>query len=210
MCPDFPRCTAIPAPSSIVQGSHFSGDGHRQSVKDIGALLDWIADQPYLDKDRVVLHGGSYSGYMVNASMVHFAGRLKACISIVAISDFSSFLKNTAEYRRDLRRAEYGDERNPEMQAFLKRISPLARANKITAPMFIVHGANDPRVPVTEAEQLFAALKANGAKPWLMIAKDEGHGFQKQANGTRLDEATTLFLEQVVLGQPHGSKPLVQ
>lgn len=183
-----------------------NGMKREDAVKDIGALLDWIAGQPFLDKDRVVVLGGSYGGYMVNASMVHFTDRLKAGVSIVAISDFHSFLKNTAEYRRDLRRAEYGDERSPEMAAFMKRISPLARAHQITAPMLIIHGANDPRVPVSEAEQLFSALKANGAKPWLMIAKDEGHGFQKQANIARSDEAVTLFLKQVVLGEVGNAK----
>lgn len=178
-----------------------NGLKREDSVKDIGALLDWIAVQSFLDKDRVVLYGASYGGYMVNATIVNFPNRIKAGISIVAISDFYSYLKNTAEYRRDLRRAEYGDERDPKIAAFMKRIAPLARADRIAASMFIVHGSNDPRVPVSEAEQLFSALQANGAKPWLMIAKNEGHGFQKQANVIRLDAAVTLFLEQVVLGK---------
>jgi len=176
-----------------------NGIRREDAVKDIGALLDWISKQPFLDKDRVVVHGGSYGGYMVNACMIHFTDRLKAAVSIVAISDLDNFLRNTAPYRRDLRRAEYGDERDPNMAAFFKRISPLDQAQRITAPMFIVHGTNDPRVPVTEAEQLFSALKANGEKPWLMIAKDEGHGFQKQENIIRLEEAMILFLQDVVL-----------
>jgi dipeptidyl aminopeptidase/acylaminoacyl peptidase len=183
-----------------------NGVRREDAVKDIGSLLDWIETQPHLDKARVVLYGASYGGYMVNASMVHFTGRLRAAVSIVAISDFYSFLKNTSEYRRDLRRAEYGDERNPEMAAFMKRIAPLAQAPHIAAPMLIVHGANDPRVPISEAEQLLAALKATGNKPWLMIAKDEGHGFQKQINIDRLDGAVELFLNQAVLGNaPHGT-----
>lgn len=181
-----------------------NGMKREDAVKDIGALLDWIANQPFLDKERVVLHGNSYGGYMVNASTVQFSNRVKAAISIDAISNFHSFLSNTAEYRRDMRRAEYGDERNLDMAAFLHRISPLARAREITVPMFIIHGANDPRVPVTEAEQLFAALKANGAKPWLLIAKDEGHGFQKKDNLIRLDEAKTLFLQQIALCEEGG------
>jgi dipeptidyl aminopeptidase/acylaminoacyl peptidase len=176
-----------------------NGMRREDAVKDVGALLDWIAKQPFLDKDRVAIHGASYGGYLVNASMVHFPDRLKAGVSIVAISDFLTYLKNTADYRRDLRRAEYGDERAPEMAAFLERISPLRRAREISAPMFIIHGANDPRVPVTEAEQLFTTLKANHLHPWLMIAKDEGHGFQKHATIARMDEAVSLFLQQVAL-----------
>lgn len=186
-------------------GKTFSAldDGMKRedAVKDIGALLDWIAAQPVLDRDRIVLYGASYGGYMVNASMARYDARVKAGVSIVAISDFYTFLENTAEYRRDLRRAEYGDERNPEIAAFLKRIAPLSRAQEISAPIFIIHGANDPRVPVTQAEKLFSVLKSNGAEPWLMIAKDEGHGFSKQANIIQLDEAVTIFLRQVVLGE---------
>jgi dipeptidyl aminopeptidase/acylaminoacyl peptidase len=176
-----------------------NGMRREDAVRDIGALLDWIAKQPSLDKDRVVIHGASYGGYLVNASMVHFPDRLKAGVSIVAISDFLTYLKNTADYRRDLRRVEYGDERIPAMAAFLELISPLRRAGEISSPMFIIHGANDPRVPVTEAEQLFTTLKTNHLHPWLMIAKDEGHGFQKQANIARMDEAVSLFLQQIAL-----------
>jgi dipeptidyl aminopeptidase/acylaminoacyl peptidase len=184
-----------------------NGLKREDAVKDIGALLDWIEAQPYLDKNRVVLYGASYGGYMVNASMVEFTGRLRAAVSIVAISDFYSFLKNTSEYRRDLRRAEYGDERDPKVAAFMKHIAPLAQAQRIAAPMLIVHGANDPRVPVSEAEQLFVALKLTGNEPWLMIAKDEGHGFQKKDNIDRLDEAVELFLQQTVLGKGISKTP---
>jgi dipeptidyl aminopeptidase/acylaminoacyl peptidase len=93
------------------------------SVKDIGALLDWIATQPDLDAERVAVFGGSYGGYMVLASMIHFNDRIRAGVDIVGISNFVTFLENTKDYRRDLRRVEYGDERDPEMRAFLEKFT---------------------------------------------------------------------------------------
>ncbi|MCA9797792.1 MAG: S9 family peptidase, partial [Candidatus Eremiobacteraeota bacterium] len=105
------------------------------SVKDIGALLDWVAEQPELDKDRVMIMGGSYGGYMTLASAVHYADRIRCAVDIVGISNFVSFLENTKPYRQDLRRAEYGDERLPEMRAFLESIEPLAHADKIQRPL---------------------------------------------------------------------------
>ena len=98
-----------------------NGFRREDSVKDIGALLDWIKTQPHLDSNRVAVYGGSYGGYMVLASAVHFSDRLKAAVDIVGISNFVTFLKNTKDYRRDLRRVEYGDERDPEMEAFLQK-----------------------------------------------------------------------------------------
>lgn len=168
------------------------------SVRDIGALLDWIETQPDLDKNRVVVYGGSYGGYMVLASLVHYNDRLAGGVNIVGISNFVTFLENTAEYRRDLRRAEYGDERDPEMRAFLESISPLNNADKITKPLFIIQGLNDPRVPASEADQILAAVKANGGTPWYMAAKDEGHGFAKKSNRDAMTEAVALFLEEVL------------
>lgn len=170
------------------------GIKREDSVKDAGALLDWIAKQPSLDNDRIFIQGVSYGGYMVNASAMHFSERLKGAISVVAISDFNNYFQHTAEYRRDTRRAEYGDERDPNMAAYFKSISVLDHADRITVPMFIVHGVNDPRVPVQEAEQLFGALKAKGARPWLMLFKDEGHGVSKKENIRYLKEAVALFL----------------
>lgn len=175
------------------------GIKREDSVKDAGALLDWIAKQPSLDNDRIVIQGVSYGGYMVNASAMHFSERLKGAISVVAISDFNSYFQHTAEYRRDTRRAEYGDERDPKMAAYFKSISVLNHADRITVPMFIVHGMNDPRVPVQEAEQLFGALKGKGAKPWLMLFKDEGHGISKKENIRYLKDASALFLSGVAL-----------
>ena len=152
-----------------------NGFKREDSVKDIGALLDWIATQPDLDENRVAVFGGSYGGYMVLASAVHYSDRLKAAVDIVGISNFVTFLENTQSYRRDLRRVEYGDERDPAMRAHLQSISPLNHVEKINVPMFVVQGQNDPRVPVTEAEQIVAALRANGQPVWYMNALNEGH-----------------------------------
>src|SRR5690606_33356139 len=123
-----------------------NAEKREDSVRDIGALLDWIGAQNTLDKDRVVVYGGSYGGYMVLASMTHYNDRLAGAVDIVGISNFATFLENTSGYRRDLRRAEYGDERDPEMRAVFDRISPLNSISRVTKPMFVIHGYNDPRV----------------------------------------------------------------
>ncbi len=148
-------------------GKHYmsldNGFKREDSVKDIGALLDWIATQPDLDKDRVAVYGGSYGGYMVLASSVHYSDRLKAAVDVVGISNFVTFLENTQDYRRDLRRAEYGDEREPEMRKHLHSISPLTHVDRIRVPMLVVQGQNDPRVPVTEAIQVVGCLTRPGS-----------------------------------------------
>lgn len=169
------------------------------SVKDIGALLDWIATQPDLDASRVLVTGGSYGGYMTLAAMTNYNERLKAGIDIVGISNFVTFLTNTQDYRRDLRRVEYGDERIPEMRAFMEKIAPLNNAAKITKPMFIIQGLNDPRVPASEAEQMVAKIRANGGEVWYLAAKDEGHGFRKKANRDFQNAATVLFIRKTLL-----------
>lgn len=166
------------------------------SVKDIGALLDWIAEQPDLDQERVAVFGGSYGGYMVLASAVHFSDRLKAAVDIVGISNFVTFLENTQDYRRDLRRVEYGDERVPAMRAHLEKIAPLANVDKIRIPMLIVQGENDPRVPVTESAQMVQALRDRGQLVWYMNALNEGHGYRKKENRDVYQQATVLFLQQ--------------
>ena len=172
------------------------------SVKDIGALLDWIATQPDLDADRVAVHGGSYGGYMVLASAVHFSDKLKAAVDNVGISNFVSFLENTQDYRRDLRRAEYGDERDPAMRAHLENISPLNNVDKISVPLFIVQGENDPRVPVTEAKQMVEALREQGHAVWYMNALNEGHGYRKKENRDTYQQAMILFFrEHLIDGQ---------
>ena len=178
------------------------------SVRDIGALLDWIATREDLDAERVVVSGGSYGGYMVLASLVHFSDRLAAGIERVGISNFVTFLKNTQGYRRDLRRVEYGDERDPDMRAFLERISPLNQVEKITSPMLISQGLNDPRVPASESEQIVEALRERNVPVWYVLARDEGHGFRKKVNRDYLMAATALFLERHLLNgvteQPSG------
>lgn len=174
-----------------------NGMKRKDSVKDIGALLDWIEEQPDLNEDKIVVYGGSYGGYMVLASMVDYNDRLAGGVDIVGISSFITFLENTADYRRDLRRAEYGDERNPEMRAFFEEIDPLNNADKITKPLFIIQGLNDPRVPASEADQILAAVRANGGEAWYMGAKDEGHGFRKKTNRDAMTEAVVMFFEDV-------------
>ncbi|MEM1087234.1 MAG: prolyl oligopeptidase family serine peptidase [Pseudomonadota bacterium] len=175
-----------------------NGLNRKKSVEDIGALLDWIETQPNLDKDRVLVYGGSYGGYMVLASMIDYGDRLAGGVNIVGISDFKTFLENTKGYRRDLRRAEYGDERDPEIAAFFEEISPLGNADKINKPIFIIQGFNDPRVPYTEAEQILEAVKANDVETWFLMAMDEGHGFRKKSNRDYQREAVTLFLQDVL------------
>lgn len=178
-------------------------DGFKRedAVKDIGALLDWIATQPQFDARRVVVMGGSYGGYMVLASLARFGDRLAAGIDIVGISHFVTFLENTHPYRRDQRRVEYGDERDPEMRAFLERISPLNQVDRMRRPLLVIHGANDPRVPQREAEQIVAALRGRGVPVWYLLARDEGHGFRKQSNQRRMDEVVVQFLRHFVLDE---------
>jgi len=184
-------------------GKHYMGldNGLRRedSVRDIGALLDWIATRPELDKNRVAVFGGSYGGYMVLASAVHYSARLKAAVDIVGISNFVTFLENTEDYRRDSRRAEYGDEREPAMRAHLQGISPLSRVRDIAIPMFVVQGQNDPRVPVSEAVQIVAALREAGQPVWYMNALNEGHGYQKKENIDVYQQATVMFLKQFLV-----------
>ncbi len=174
-----------------------NGYQREDSVKDIGALLDWIATQPDLDASRVVLIGGSYGGYMVLAAMTHYNDRLRGAIDIVGVSNFVTFLESTAEYRRDLRRPEYGDERDPKMRAFLQKISPLNNAGKINKPMLIVQGQNDPRVPFTESEQMVAKIRSNGSEVWYLLGLNEGHGFAKRENVDYYQWAVALFLEKL-------------
>ena len=181
-----------------------NGFKREDSVRDIGALLDWIGRQPDLDGTRVAVTGGSYGGYMTLATMTHYNDRLAGGASSVGISNFITFLESTAPYRRDLRRPEYGDERDPKMREFLQKISPLTNASKITKPMLILQGLNDPRVPAGESEQIVAAIRKNGGEAWYVLAKDEGHGFKKKSNQFYGSMAQALFFRKV-LGLPSGS-----
>lgn len=176
-----------------------NGFKREDSVKDIGALLDWIATQPELDASRVLVMGGSYGGYMTLAVSTHYSERIAGAIDIVGISHFVTFLNNTESYRRDLRRVEYGDERDPAMREFLHRISPLTNAHKIKKPLFVVQGKNDPRVPYTEAEQIVAKVRENGTPVWYLRAENEGHGFARKENADFQFYATILFMQQTLL-----------
>jgi dipeptidyl aminopeptidase/acylaminoacyl peptidase len=173
-----------------------NGRLREHSVRDIGALLDWIATQPDLDETRVAVFGGSYGGYMVLASAVHYSDRLAAAVDIVGISNFVTFLENTQAYRRDLRRPEYGDERDPAMREFLEGISPNNHADKIQLPLFVAQGQNDPRVPVTESEQIVAAVRANGREVWYLNALNEGHGFRKKENRDLFSQVVVMFFQR--------------
>ena len=175
------------------------------AVEDIGALFDWIAQQPDLDKNRVGVSGGSYGGFMSLAVQTNFNSRIKAGIDIVGISNFVTFLKNTQGYRRDLRRAEYGDERDPQMREFLERVSPLASAGKIHTPILIIQGQNDPRVPISEAEQVVAAVSKNGVPVWYVVGKNEGHGFARKVNQDYLQAVEVIFLRRFLLDESHQS-----
>ncbi|MBM4075143.1 MAG: S9 family peptidase, partial [Planctomycetes bacterium] len=176
-----------------------NGMKREDSVKDIGALLDWIAIQPQLDPDRIMVTGGSYGGYMTLACATHYNDRLRCSLDVVGISHFRTFLQNTESYRRDLRRVEYGDERDPEIASFFEKIAPLNNVKKISKPLFIVQGGNDPRVPLSEAEQMVDRVKANGSPVWYLMAKDEGHGFRKKNNADFQFYATVLFVREHLL-----------
>lgn len=176
-----------------------NAEKREDSVEDIGALLDWIAKQPELDARRVGVIGGSYGGYMVLAALTHYSDRIRAGVDIVGISHFGTFLKNTENYRRDLRRVEYGDERDPAMAAVFERISPLTNAHRIASPLFVAQGRNDPRVPWTEAEQIVKAVRGNGQPVWYLLYADEGHGFRKKTNSDWFTAATILFWQQHLL-----------
>jgi len=176
-----------------------NGFKREDSVKDIGALLDWIATQPDLDASRVLVTGGSYGGYMTLAVSTLYPDRIAGAIDVVGISHFVTFLNNTESYRRDLRRVEYGDERDPAMRAHLEKISPLTNAGQIRKPLFVIQGKNDPRVPYTEAEQIVAKVREAGTPVWYLRADNEGHGFQKKENQDFQFYATVLFMQQTVL-----------
>jgi dipeptidyl aminopeptidase/acylaminoacyl peptidase len=164
------------------------------AVKDVGAMLVWIALHKDFDAKHVVVAGGSYGGYLALATLVNYSDRLRGGVDVSGIADFVSFLTNTAPYRQNQRRAEYGDERDLEMRIFLRRISPLTNADRITRPLLVVHGKNDPRVPVSEAEQIVNKLRAKGGEVWYLLAADEGHGYRKKTNRDAYYETFAQFL----------------
>jgi dipeptidyl aminopeptidase/acylaminoacyl peptidase len=177
-----------------------NAEKREDSVKDIGALLDWIGTQPALDARRVAVYGQSYGGYMSLAVMTHYSDRLVGGVERYGISDWNTFLRNTEAYRRDNRRAEYGDERVPAMRDVLTRISPIANVARITKPMLVMQGANDPRVPQSESDQVVAKLRSNGNEAWYVLFADEGHGFLKKPNNDLRREVETVFLKRLFAG----------
>lgn len=174
-----------------------NGQLREDAVRDIGSLLVWIGIQSGLDREKVVVMGGSYGGYMTLASLAAYNDRLRGGIDVVGISNFVTFLQKTSPYRQDLRRAEYGDERDSRMRSFLTRISPLTKAAEIRKPLLVVQGLNDPRVPASESEQMVSRIRVNGGEVWYLAAKDEGHGFRKKANRDFYLETAAQFLERM-------------
>lgn len=175
-----------------------NAEKREDSVKDIGALLDWVARQPDLDASRVAVVGQSYGGYMVLAVAGHYNDRIAGAIDLYGISDWVTFLQNTEGYRRDNRRAEYGDERIPAMKAVFDRIAPIRMSDRMKKPMMVFQGANDPRVPKSESDQMVAKLRAQGTEVWYVVAKDEGHGIAKKANQEAVRATEVVFLKKVL------------
>jgi len=182
-----------------------NGPKREEALTDIGATLDFIASRPDLDKDRVAVWGGSYGGYMVLASLAFYGERIRAGVDVVGISNLVSFLNNTQAYRQDLRRVEYGDERDPAVRAVQERISPLNSVDKIQSALFVVQGHNDPRVPQSESEQIVKAVRGKGKDCWYLLGVNEGHGFKKKENRDYYSAATMWFLEQEL--RPKGAPP---
>jgi dipeptidyl aminopeptidase/acylaminoacyl peptidase len=176
-----------------------NGAKRDESYKDIAALIDWIKQQPDLDSERIMITGGSYGGHTTFAVAALYSDKIRCSLPVVGMSNLITFLENTASYRRDLRRAEYGDERDAKMREYLAKIAPMNNAEKIKKPMFIVQGANDPRVPLSEAEQMKETLKKNGTPVWYLVAKDEGHGFRKKPNQEFEFYSTILFVKEYLL-----------
>ncbi len=169
------------------------------SYKDIGALFDWIAARPDLDAGRVLVVGGSYGGHMTLAVAYLYSDRIRCAIDVVGPSNLVTFLQNTSGYRRDLRRVEYGDERDAKMRAFLEKTAPLNNAERIRKPLFVIQGANDPRVPMSESVQMVQKIRSVGTPVWYLMAKDEGHGFAKKSNRDYQFYASVLFMREFLL-----------
>jgi len=176
-----------------------NGFKREDTYKDINALFDWIAAQPGLDSERIAVTGGSYGGHMTLAVSTFYSDRIRCSVDIVGMSNLVTFLEHTEAYRRDLRRVEYGDERDPKMREFLEKIAPMNNIERIKKPMFVIAGKNDPRVPVTESQQIADALKKQRTPVWLLIAKDEGHGYRKKPNQDFQFYATVEFLQEYLL-----------
>jgi dipeptidyl aminopeptidase/acylaminoacyl peptidase len=171
------------------------------SVKDIGAFLDRLSKDSALDATRFAETGGSYGGYMCYASAIRYGPQFKGANCVVAISNFVTFLENTQSYRRDLRRVEYGDERDPKQKAKLQEISPLTRISGFNLPLMVVTGGNDPRVPSSEADQIVKAVRAKGGTAWHLLGQNEGHGFAKKENQDYQFWTSLIFWQKTLLGE---------
>jgi dipeptidyl aminopeptidase/acylaminoacyl peptidase len=169
------------------------------SYQDVNTLFDWIQTQPDLDSSRVMVTGGSYGGFMTLAVATNYNDRIRCSVDVVGPSNLVTFLEHTSGYRRDLRRVEYGDERDPKMRAFLERIAPYNKAKNITKPLFVIAGKNDPRVPASESQQMVEIVRQNGTPVWWLLAKDEGHGFAKKKNQDYQFYATVVFVKEYLL-----------
>jgi Dipeptidyl aminopeptidases/acylaminoacyl-peptidases len=176
-----------------------NGFQREDTYKDINSLFDWIGGQQNLDASRICVTGGSYGGHMTLAISTFYGDRIRCSVDIVGMSNLVTFLEHTEAYRRDLRRVEYGDEREPKMHDFLEKIAPMNNIEKIKKPMMVVAGKNDPRVPVSESEQIVAALKKQNTPVWFLTGKDEGHGFRKKTNQDFQFYATVEFLKEYLL-----------
>ncbi len=169
------------------------------SYKDINTLLDWIQTQPDLDANKVMITGGSYGGFMTLAVATNYNERICCSVDVVGPSNLVTFLEHTSGYRKDLRRVEYGDERDPKMREFLESIAPANKAKNITKPLFVIAGANDPRVPASESSQMVAVVRKNSTPVWWLLAKDEGHGFAKKKNRDFQFYSTVEFVKEYLL-----------
>jgi dipeptidyl aminopeptidase/acylaminoacyl peptidase len=167
------------------------------AVRDIGSLLFWIGLQPAFDRDHVTVMGTSYGGYMALASLASYSDRLRGGIDVSGISNFVTFLSSPAQYRRDMPREEYGDERDSRMRSYLTRISPLNNSAQIRRPLLVVQGLNDPRVPATESQQMVYRIRSKGGEVWYLAAKDEGHGFRRKANQDAYLLTAAMFLNRL-------------
>jgi dipeptidyl aminopeptidase/acylaminoacyl peptidase len=176
-----------------------NGFKREDTYKDINSLFDWAGSRADLDADRIVVMGGSYGGHMTLAVSTFYSDRIRCSVDIVGMSNLVTFLEHTESYRRDLRRVEYGDERDPKMHDFLEKIAPMNNIEKIKKPMLVIAGKNDPRVPVTESEQIEAALKKQRTPVWYLMAKDEGHGFRKKQNQDFQFYTTVEFFNEFLL-----------
>jgi dipeptidyl aminopeptidase/acylaminoacyl peptidase len=179
---------------------------HRDDTyKDIGTLLDWIKQNPNLDGEKIMITGGSYGGHMTWATATFYNDKIACSLPVVGMSSLVTLLEHTEAYRRDLRRVEYGDERDPKMREYLEKIAPLNNSERIQKPVFAVVGKNDPRVPWTESRQMLDKLKNNGISTWFLMANDEGHGYAKKKNQDFQFYATIMFVRQFLLGERAGT-----